>query len=80
MIAVKSPFAQQTLVAVMLFVAIGMLATTWPAIIALMLSVFLFVHSLGLEQEIVFLSWIEIGHASIVLTSLRRPGLPAILD
>ena len=80
MISVKSPFAQQTLVAMMVFVAIGMLSMTWPAIIAVMLSAFLLFHSLGAEQEIVFLSWTEIGHASLLLTSLRRPGLLSILS
>lgn len=80
MTSVKSPFAQQMMVAMMLFVAIGVLSTTWPVIIALVLSAFLLFHSFGVEQEIVFLSWTEIGHASIVLTSLRRPWLPAILS
>ncbi|MBL8076085.1 MAG: hypothetical protein JNL29_17105 [Nitrospira sp.] len=80
MISVKSPFAQQTLVAMILFAVIGALSTTWPAIIALMLSVFLLGYSLGIEQEILFLSSAEISHASIILTSLRRPGLPAILE
>lgn len=80
MISVMSPFAQQTLVAMVLFTVIGALSTTWPAIIGLMLSVFLLGYSLGVEQEILFLSSTEISHASIILTSLRRPGLPAILE
>lgn len=80
MTSVKSPFAQQMMVAMMLFVAIGVLSTTWPVIIALMLSAFLLFHSFGVEQEIVFLSWTEISHASVVLTSLRRPGSLTILS
>lgn len=68
MISVKSQFAQQTLVTMALFIAIGALSTTWPAIIALMLGVFLLFHSLGVEQEIVFLSWTEVSHMSIILT------------
>lgn len=68
MISVKSPFAQHTLVTMMLFVVIGALSTTWPAIIALVFGVFLLFHSLGAEQEIVFLSWTEISQMSIILT------------
>ena len=80
MMTVKSPFAQLTLVAMTLFVALSALSMIWPAIIALILSVFLLFHSLGVEQEIVLLSWTEVSHVSIVLTSLRRPGLLAILS
>ncbi len=80
MITIQSPFVQQTLVAMALFVAIGTLSMMWPAIIALMLSAFLLFHSLGVEQEIVFLSWTEVSHMPIVFTALRRPGLLAILS
>ena len=80
MISVKSPFAQQTLVTMMLVLIIGALSTTWPAIIALMLSVFLLFFSLGVEQEIVFLSWTEVENVSIIFTALRRSGLPIILS
>jgi hypothetical protein len=78
MITVKSPFVQQTLVAMTLFVALGALSVIWPAIIALVLSVFLLFHSLGAGQEIVLLSGTEVSHASIVLTSLQRPGFLTI--
>ena len=78
MISVKSPFVQQTLVAMTLFAAIGALSVVWPAIIALGLSVFLLFHSLGVEREIVLLSWTEISHMSIILTSLHRPGVLTI--
>ena len=78
MITIKSPFVQQTLVAMTLFVALGALSTIWPAIIALSLSIFLLFHSFGVEQEIVLLSWTEISHMSIVFTSLRRPGFLTI--
>jgi hypothetical protein len=80
MISVKSPFVQQTLVAMTLFAAIGALSVVWPAIIAFALSLFLLFHSLGAEQEIVLLSGTEISQMSILFTSLRRQGLLAILS
>lgn len=80
MITVKSPFVQQTLVAMTVFVAIGALSVIWPAIIALGLSVFLLFHSFGVEQEIVLRSWTEISHMSIIFTSPQRPGVLTILS
>ena len=80
MIILKSPFVQQTLVAMTLFAAIGALSVVWPAIIALGLSVFLLFHSLGAGQEIVLLSGTETSQMSILFTSLRRPGFLAILS
>jgi hypothetical protein len=52
----------------------------WPAIIALSLGVLLLLQSFGAEQEVVVLSWSEIGNLSIVFSSLRRPGFSAILS
>lgn len=80
MITMKSPWVQQTLVAMTLFAVIGALSVVWPAIIALGLSVFLLFHSLGAGQEIVFLSGTEVSQMSILFTSLQRPGLLAILS
>ena len=80
MISVKSPFVQQTLVAMTLFATIGALSVVWPAIIALALSVFLLFHSFGVEQAIILLSETEISHMSIRFTVLRCPGLLAILS
>lgn len=80
MITMKSPFVQQTLVAMTLFAAIGALSVVWPAIIALALSVFLLFHSFGGEQEIVLLSGTEISQMSILFTSLQRSGFLAILS
>jgi hypothetical protein len=80
MITVKSPFVQQTLVAMTVFIAIGALSVIWPAIIALGLSVFLLFHSFGVEQEIVLRSWIEISHMSIIFTSPQRPCVLTILS
>jgi len=79
MMTMKSPFVQQMLVAMTLFAVLGALSTIWPTIIALIVSVFLLFHSLGVEQEIVILSWAEVDNMSIIFTSLRRPGLLAIL-
>jgi hypothetical protein len=80
MITMKSPWVQQTLVAMTLFAVIGALSVVWPAIIALGLSVFLLFHSLGAGQEIVLLSGTEVSQMSILFTSLQRPGLLAILS
>ncbi|HBH80255.1 MAG TPA: hypothetical protein DDY39_10550 [Nitrospira sp.] len=80
MITMKSPWVQQTLVAMTLFAVIGALSVVWPAIIALGLSVFLLFHSLGAGQEIVLLSGTETSQMSILLTSLRCPSLLAILS
>ncbi len=80
MITVKSPFVQQTLVAMMLFVAIGALSVIWPAIIALGLSAFLLFHSFGVEQEIVLRSWTEVSHLSIIFTSPQRLSVLTILS
>jgi hypothetical protein len=80
MITMKSLFVQQTLVTMALFSAIGALSVVWPAIIAFAFSVFLLFYSLGAGQEIVFLSGTEISQMSVIFTSLRRPGLLAILS
>jgi hypothetical protein len=64
----------------MFFLVLGALAMIWPGIIALIFGVFLLVESFfGAEQEIAILSWAEASNLSIVFTSLRRFGSPAIL-
>lgn len=78
MITMKSPFVQQTLVAMMLFVAIGTLSVVWPTIIAVVFSVFLLFHSFGAGQEIVLLSGTEVSHMSVIFTSFQRPGFLTI--
>ncbi len=80
MIKVQSQFVQQTLGALALVLFLGALAMIWPTIIALLLGALLLLQSCGAEQEITVLSWTEVGNWPIVLASLRRPGLPAILS
>ena len=80
MIKVQSQIVQQTFAAIALVLVLGALSMIWPAIIALSLGVLLLLQSFGAEQEIVVLSWSEVGNLSIVFTSLRRPGLPTILS
>jgi hypothetical protein len=80
MITVKNQFLQLTLSAIMFIVVIGALSMIWPAIIALFLGALLLLQSLGAEQEMVVLSWTEIGHVSIVVASLRRPDLITMLS
>ncbi len=52
----------------------------WPGIIALFLGVRWLLQSFNAEQEMVVLSWAEVGHVPVVVASLRRPGLPAMLS
>jgi len=80
MTTVKNQFLQLTLSAITFVVVIGALSMIWPAIIALFLGVLLLLQSLGTEQEMVVLSWTEVGHVPVVVASLRRPGLPAMLS
>ena len=80
MSTVKSQFLQLTLSAITFVLVIGALSLIWPAIIALFLGALLLLQSLGAEQEMVVLSWTEVGHFSLGFASLRRPGLPAMLS
>jgi hypothetical protein len=52
----------------------------WPAIIALFLGALWLLQSFTAEQEMVVLSWAEVGNLPIVVASLRRPDLPAMLS
>jgi hypothetical protein len=80
MITVKSQFLQLTVSAIMFVFVVGALSMIWPAIIALFLGALLLLQSLGAEQEMAILSWLEVENASIVFASLRRSDLPAILS
>lgn len=76
----KSQFLQLTLSAITFVFVIGVLSMIWPAIIALFLSVLLLFQSFTAEPEVVVLSWAEVGHVPIVIASLRRPSLLAMLS
>ena len=80
MIIVKSQFLQLTLSALTFVLVVGALSMIWPAIIALFLGALLLLQSLGTEQEMVVLSWAEVGNVPIVVASLRRSGLPAMFS
>ena len=80
MITVKSPFIQLTMSAITFILVIGALSMIWPCIIAVFLGVLLLLQSFSAEPDVVVLSWIEVGHVPIVVASLRRPGLPAMLS
>ena len=80
MIKAQSRFVQQTLAAIMFVFVLGALSMIWPGIIAVFLVLLLLIQACCIEQEIVALVWTEIGHSSMVFTSLRRPGLPAFLS
>ncbi len=80
MIKLKSPLVQQALSGIMLILVIGALSMIWPGIIALCFGVLFLLQSCSAEQEILALSWGEVGNLPIAFASLRRPGLPAILS
>jgi hypothetical protein len=80
MIIVKSQFLQLTLSAITFVLVVGALSMIWPAIIALFLGALLLLQSLGAEQEMAVLSWLEVENTSIAFASLRRSDLPAILS
>ncbi len=80
MITVKSQFLQLTLSAITFVFVVGALSMIWPAIIALFLGALLLLQSFSAEPELVMSSWAEVGHVPVVVASLRRAGLPAILS
>lgn len=80
MITAKSQFVQLTLSAITFALVVGALSMIWPAVIALFLGALMLLQSVGAEQEIVLLSWTEVGPVPIVVTSLRRSGLPAMFS
>lgn len=80
MITVKSQFLQLTMSAITFVLVVGTLSMIWPTIIALFLGALLLFQSFSAEPEVVVLSWAEVGNVPIVVASLRRPGLPAILS
>lgn len=80
MITAKSQFLQLTLSAITFVFVIGALSMIWPVIIALFLGVLWLLQSFSADQEMVVLSWTEVGHVPIVIASLRRPSLPAMLS
>jgi hypothetical protein len=80
MVTVKSQFVQRTSAAIMLVLIISALAMVWPGIIVLMIGVLRLIQSFGVGQEIVVLSWTEVSHVPVVVASLRRSELPAMLS
>ncbi len=79
MITVKSQFLQLTLSAITFIFVVGALSMIWPGIIALFLGAILLFQSLSAEPEVVVLSWAEVCNVPIVVASLRRPSLSAML-
>jgi hypothetical protein len=80
MITAKSQFLQLTLSAITFVLVVGALSMIWPGIIALFLGVLWLLQSFSADQEMVVLSWAEVGHVPVVVASLRRPGLPTMLS
>jgi hypothetical protein len=81
MITPNVRFGRHALEALTVVFVFGALSVIWPSIIALSFGIFLLLQSfLGVEQTIAVLSWAEVSHVPIALTSLPRSGSPAILS
>lgn len=81
MITQKIQFGQHALAAMIIVFVLSALSMIWPGIMALSFGIFLLLQSfLGAEQELAILSWAEVSHLPIVLSSFRRFGSPAILS
>ncbi|MBH0201646.1 MAG: hypothetical protein HP496_04930 [Nitrospira sp.] len=80
MITVKNQFLQLTLSAITFALVVGALSMIWPGIIALFLGVLWLLQSFSAEQEMVVLSWVEVGNTPIVFAALLRPGLVTMLS
>jgi hypothetical protein len=78
MITIKSQFVQHALTAITFILVLGALSMIWPGIIAIFLGVFLLIQSFTASQEIAVLSWTEVGHVPLVVSSLRRPVFSTI--
>jgi len=76
----KSQLVQHALAAIILIVVLGALSMIWPVIIAVFLGILLLLQSFSSNEELVVLSWIEVGNVPIALSSLRRPGLSTDLS
>jgi hypothetical protein len=80
MITVKSQFLQLMLSTITFVLVVSALSMIWPGIIALFLGVLWLLQSFSVEPEMAVLSWTEVGHVPIVVASLRRLSLPAMLS
>ncbi|MBH0191430.1 MAG: hypothetical protein HP492_06640 [Nitrospira sp.] len=81
MITPKVQFGRHTLEAMTVVFVFGALSMIWPSIIAISFGIFLLLQSfLGAEQAIAILSWAEVSHLPIALSSFRRFGSPAMLS
>ncbi len=78
MIKRKSQLAQATLAAITFVLVLGALSVIWPGIMALFIGVFLLLYSCSAEQELLALTWTELGNVPFVFASLRRSGLQAL--
>lgn len=80
MAAKQSRLVQHTLTVVTLILVLGVLSMIWPGIIAVFLGVLLLLQSFSASHELALLSWAEVGHVPIALSSLRRPSLSTDLS
>ena len=76
----RSQLVHDVLTAITLVLVLGALAMIWPGIIAVFLGILLLLQSFSASEELAVLSWAEVGHVPIALSSLRRPGLSTDLS
>lgn len=75
----KSQLVQSIKGAITCVLILGTLSIIWPAIIAFIMGVFLFLYSWSPEKEFVMLSWPKVDNLSFVFVFLRQFGLLSIL-
>ncbi len=78
MVTRKSLLVQTIREAITSVLILGILSILWPAIIVLMMGVFLLLYSWTAEEEFVVLSWSKVDNVSFVFVSFRQLGLLTI--
>lgn len=73
MVIRKSQLVQSIRGAIACVLVLGALSMIWPAIIGIMISAFLLLHSWSAGEEFVVLFWPKAGNLSLVFASLRHP-------
>jgi hypothetical protein len=71
MVTRKTRLVQSVRGAITCVFILGTLSIIWPAVIALVMGVFLLLHSWSAGEEFVVLSWPKVGNLSLVFASLR---------
>lgn len=73
MVTRKNQLFQSMRASITCVLILGTLSMIWPAIIGIMISAFLLLHSWSAGEEFVVLFWPKAGNLSLVFASLRHP-------